>query len=220
MTATRYGQAIFLIASGGCGKSYLAKQFGLKINQVKGEKVTVFVPGFADSTWYEFPKYDLTDPNQQKAYLEDKGISVIDLTDGAEEAFFFFYQNMEKGILKNTTIILDDAQNYMEDKNEIPPALYDIFSRLRNSSIDIIGTVHGLSEINSWFFKKITGYGFFISSGTDIYKISLPRKATILNIKDQIDTYVSQGGKDETGKWKKRQFVRFIDSFGQPLKIQ
>lgn len=215
---TRYGQVIWLIASGGCGKSYLAKELAETINKEKGEKVTVFVPGFADGTWYDFPKFDLTDTIQQKLYLDHKGIAIIDLNDGADESFLFFYQNMERGILKNTTIILDDAQNYVEDKSDIPPALYDIFSRSRNSSLDIIGTVHGLSEINSWFFKKTTGYGFFISSGTDIYKISLPRKKTILNVKDEVDNYVSKFGKDEGGKWKKRQFCRFIDNFGNPLK--
>ena len=150
----RYAYFLALISARGRGKTTILNNIVKKAIS-KGDRVLVIVPDLGESAWFEYPVL-LEDEFEAQFDPNFKGVLVVkyDVLGGTTVPFIYHLVNQLK--LKDLTLIFDDPKYF---QNSPPPELDLLLSRCRQSSIDLVTTVHGYDQIPPPFFTYLTSFG-------------------------------------------------------------
>lgn len=212
--SNRWGQFFALVAAGGSGKSTLISQAIKKQVETGSKKIIIVAMAANEPLYFDYALYNFENEKDREKIWNSKE-PVLVLKDSKNQIFDWLYKKLQHNS-KGLTLILDDANMYLNDSKKIPDSAFTLFGLKRNLGLDIWTTWHSFNQLHPDLFAYITVYGIGVTNDDASKKMSLPPE--ILARKNEVDRYVMQFGKNsDTNNWNRVHYMRFFDEKGTPI---
>ena len=146
------------------------------------ERTIVVVPDQSEKAWYPYYPVINADKLEKDFDVNFTGVKIIEYEE--KSTFPFLYDLLEKGIIKDLNIVLDDPFYVEEGRPE--KELMRIIKRRRQYSIDVFTTAHDFDNIPKAFFTYLTVFGLMYTSAPIINRVKQVSEG-ILQHKKEID---------------------------------